>query len=351
MKYPKHKLPLAGYWMAAATLIPLACSDSDSIDPNANTATQNAFHAEQTAVVTTLSQPIWYEAVGTVAPAKTVSIAAQMSGRILEMLVDVGQQVDAETVLFRMDDRTLQAQVAQAQANVDAALAAVTQANAAKDRSERLFAREAATPEQLEATTAAASLAQAAVARANQALLEAQTFLSYAVVKSPMSGVIASRLADAGDLALPGQPILQIHGGGPVDFVAAIRESKIAALPLGSRVLVDFPTLSIRVPAMVYEVQPAGDSTTRSFTIKASLAATPLLRAGMYGKLMLQTGELQVTVVPVAALQREGQLETVMLKTDGGWQRRFVRSGKEIEGGFLEILSGLADGQTIGWAQ
>jgi len=351
MKYPNHKLPLAGIFIAAAALMPLACGDHQRIDSNAKMEVLHDFHAEQTAVVTTLTQPIWYEAVGTVAPAKTVSIAAQMSGRILEMLVEVGLQVDAGTVLFRIDDRALQAQVAQAQANMDATLAAVAQADAAKDRTERLFAREAATQEQVEATTANASLAQAAVASANQALLEAQTFLSYAVVKSPIAGVIASRFADAGDLALPGQPILEIHGGGPVDFVAAIRESKIAALPLGSRVLVAFPTLSIRVPAVVYEVQPAGDSTTRSFTIKASLAATPLLRSGMYGKLMLQTGEVQVTVVPIAALHREGQLETVMLKTDGSWQRRFVRSGKEIEGGFVEILSGLADGQTIGWAR
>jgi RND family efflux transporter MFP subunit len=296
-------------------------------------------------------QPVWYEAVGSIAPATTIAVAPQVNGRILEMLVDVGQKVTAGTMLFRVDDRTIQAQVAQAQAGITAAKASAEQATAAKARVDRLFAREAATPEQVEAASAASAQAQAAVAAAEQALVEAQTYLSYAEVVSPIDGVIAERLARAGDLALPGQAVLQIHGGVEMDFVAAIRESKIDSLSIGSEVQVDFPTPALRVPAVVHELHPAGDPNTRSFTIKASLPAMKLLRPGMYGKLMLQTGELEVTVIPIAALSRVGQLETVMVQTDGGWQRRFVRVGSEVEGGYFEILAGLSDGETIGWIQ
>lgn len=351
MKFFKTKLSPASALLVTAALMPVACSGGDKIDPNAKIEAHHDFHPTQTATVSTLTRPVWYEAVGTVAPALTIGVAPQVNGRILEMLVEVGQEVTAGTVLFRIDDRTIQAQVAQAQAGIAAASAAAEQAAAGKARVDRLFAREAATTEQVEAANAADAQAQAAIAAAKQALVEAQTYLSYSEVISPVDGVIAERSARAGDLALPGQPVLQIHGGVRMDFVAAIRESKIAGIDIGSEVQVDFPTPALRVPAVVHELYPAGDPNTRSFTIKASLPTMKLLRPGMYGKLMMQTGELEVTVIPQAALSRVGQLETVMVQTDGGWQRRFVRVGSELDGTYFEILSGLSDGETIGWIQ
>jgi RND family efflux transporter MFP subunit len=351
MKFPPTKLSPAGVLLVMAALTPLACSDGEKIDPNAKIEAHHDFHPSQTATVSTVAQPIWYEAVGTVEPALTIGVAPQVNGRILEMLVEVGQKVQAGTVLFRIDDRTIQTQVAQAQSGIRAATAAAEQAAAAKERVDRLFAREAATAEQVEAANSANAQAQAAVTTAKQALVAAQTYLSYTEVVSPVDGTIAERSARAGDLALPGHPILKIHGGVKMDFVAAIRESKIEGISVGSEVQVDFPTLTLRVPAVVHELHPAGDPATRSFTIKASLPTVKMLRPGMYGKLMLKTGELEVTVIPQAALSRVGQLETVMVQTDGGWQRRFVRVGNEIEGGYFEILSGLSNGETIGWIQ
>jgi HlyD family secretion protein len=332
-----------------AVLTPLACSGEDSIDPNTDVTVEHDFTATQTVAVSTLTIPVWYEAVGSVEAAETIDVAPQLDGRILEMAVEVGAKVKAGDVLFRLDDRNLKARVAQAQAGVSAAGAVSDQANAALERVNRLFKQEAATAEQQEAAIAAASQAEAGVAQAQQAVLEAQTFLSYAIVQSPVDGVVAERLAEAGDLALPGQVALRIYGGVEMDFVAAIRESKIEGVEVGSEVQVDFPTPGLRVAAVVHELRPAADPATRSFTIKASLPLMKLLRPGMYGKLMLQTGELQVTVIPMAAVSRVGQLETVMVKSDGAWQRRFVRTGSELESDFIEILSGLSDGETIGW--
>lgn len=332
-----------------AVLTPLACSGEDRIDPNTDVTVENDFTATQTTTVSTLTIPVWYEAVGTVEAAETIDVAPQLDGRILQMEVGVGAEVKAGDVLFRLDDRNLKARVAQAQAGVSAAGAVADQANAALERVNRLFKLEAATAEQQEAAIAAASRAEAGVSQAQQAVLEAQTFLSYAIVQSPVDGVVAERLADAGDLALPGQVALRINGGVTMDFVAAIRESRIEGVEVGSEVQVDFPTPGLRVTAVLHELRPAADPATRSFTIKAGLPIMKLLRPGMYGKLMLQTGELQVTVIPSAAVSRVGQLETVMVQSDGSWRRRYVRSGDELEDGFIEILSGLSDGETIGW--
>jgi len=351
MKFFHNKLSPASVMLLAAALTPIACSGGDKIDPNAEIQAHQDFNPSQKAIVRTLEQPIWYQAVGTVAPARSISVSPQVSGRILEMLVEVGQEVSLGTVLFRIDQRTLQAQVAQAQAGIAAATAAAEQAAAGKLRADRLFAREAATAEQVEAANAEDAQAQAAVAVAKQALVEAQTYSSYSEMTSPVDGVIAARFARAGDLALPGNPVLQIESGVEMDFVAAVRASQIDEIRIGSEVQVEFPTPALRVSAVVHELDPSGDPNTRSFTIKASLPNGKLLRPGMYGKLMLETGKLEVMVIPKAALSREGQLETVMVQAGGGWQRRFVQVGREIDSTYFEILSGLSVGETIGWVQ
>ena len=338
---------------AAAFLLVLsltACGNGSKIDPAQRVEISRDFSATHTAEVMAVTQPVWYEAVGTVAPANTVNIAPQVNGRILEVLVDVGQKIQAGATLLRIDDRAIQARVGQAQSAVVAATAGAEQASEARKRVERLFEREAATPEQIEAVTAADLQAQAALQQAAQALIEAKTNLGFTQIDSPVDGVVAQRWVDAGDLALPGQPVLQIHGGD-FDFVAAIRESEVTRLQEGSKVDVFFPAIELRLPATVYELSPAGDPNTRSVTIKANLPASELLRAGMYGKLIVQVDELQVIAVPAPAISRVGQLETVMVKTAHGWQRRFVRSGTQLDDGSLEILSGLSVGEMIGWSQ
>jgi len=335
--------------LLVATLLPIACSGGDKIDPHAKIEAHHDFNPSQKAIVGSRVQPIWYQAVGTVAPARSIRVSPQVSGRILEMLVEVGQEVSEGTILFRIDDRSIEAQVGQAQAGIAAATAAAEQAAAGKARADRLFAREAATAEQVEAAHAEDAQAQAAVVVAKQALVEAQTYSSYSEMTSPVDGVIAARFARAGDLALPGNPVLQIDSGVEVDFVAAVRASQIDEIHLGSEVQVEFPTLGLRLPAVVHELKPAGDPNTRSFTIKASLPNEKLLRPGMYGKLMIETGDLEVMVIPKEALSREGQLETVMVQVDGTWQRRFVQVGSEIDSTYFEVLSGLSVGETIGW--
>jgi len=349
MKFSLPRSLFATSLFLAIAAAPLACSGKERIDPNSAPTVQRDYQPTEKVKVTTLTMPVWYEAVGTVEAGETIDVAPQLDGRILSMEVEVGATVKAGEVLFRLDDRSLQARVAQAEAGVEAAQAGADRAAAAKDRVERLLEREAATAEQHEAAIAADSQAQAALSGAQQVLTEAQTFLSYTTVVSPADGVIAERLADTGDMALPGQVAMRIHGGVAMDFVAAIRESRIEGVQLGSEVQVDFPTPGLKVAAVVHELRPAADPATRSFTIKARLPTMKLIRPGMYGKLMVQTGELQVTVIPAIAVSRVGQLETVMVLAESGWQRRFVRVGRELDGGFVEILSGLSDGETIGW--
>jgi len=69
---------------------------------------------------------------------------------------------------------------------------------------------------------------------------------------------------------------------------------------------------------------------------------------GMFGRLRLPVGEREVVRVPAAAIERIGQLETVLLLGDGSWSRRLITTGAAFPDGAVEVLSGLAGGETIG---
>jgi hypothetical protein len=68
----------------------------------------------------------------------------------------------------------------------------------------------------------------------------------------------------------------------------------------------------------------------------------------MFGRLRLPVGQRQVVRIPAAAVVRVGQLETVLLEWEGRWERRLVTTGNALAEGAVEVLSGLAGGETIG---
>ena len=82
--------------------------------------------------------------------------------------------------------------------------------------------------------------------------------------------------------------------------------------------------------------------------MRVNLSAAPGVYPGMFGRLRLPVGEREVVRVPAAAVERVGQLETVLLQGDGRWSRRLITTGAALPDGAVEVLSGLAGGETIG---
>ena len=98
---------------------------------------------------------------------------------------------------------------------------------------------------------------------------------------------------------------------------------------------------------------PAADPLSRTFTVRADLPRTEGVYPGMFGRLRIPLGEREAVRVPAAAVKRVGQLETVVVRTDGEvegarWERRLVTTGATGDDGWVEALSGLVGGETVG---
>ncbi len=135
---------------------------------------------------------------GTLKPVKVVNVGAQISGRISALHADFNDTVTEGQVLAELDDSLLKAQLAQSEAQLASAEAQLTLAKVNDARARNLASRGAGA--KADADTAAANLeiAMAAVGAAKAKVDIDRVNLSYAIIRSPVSGVVMSRDVDVG---------------------------------------------------------------------------------------------------------------------------------------------------------
>jgi multidrug efflux pump subunit AcrA (membrane-fusion protein) len=108
------------------------------------------------------------------------------------------------------------------------------------------------------------------------------------------------------------------------------------------------PAARTSVRGTVGEILPSADPQSRTFEVRVNFDPVAGVHPGMFGRLLVPIGDREVVRVPAAAIDRTGQLETVLVQSDGIWTRRLVTTGAVLADGFLEVLSGLEGGETIG---
>jgi HlyD family secretion protein len=149
---------------------------------------------------------------GTLSAHTTVLVGAQVSGRIVELHADFNDHVTKGQLIAKLDESVLKAQIQQAQANLDQAMANIAKAKVADMDGKRQFDRQTKlreqqlvadlSVEQAEVTWKSASAnLQSMIAQQEQAkaqLDQTKLNLSYATIYSPVDGVVLSRAVDVG---------------------------------------------------------------------------------------------------------------------------------------------------------
>jgi RND family efflux transporter MFP subunit len=270
------------------------------------------------------------DVVGTVHPKLHSVIEAKVSGRIEKMLVTPGQQVRKGDLLAQLDAREIQAKL-------DQALAVRQQTESELNRYETLRAKQVITPAEFEAVQSRYQVAVAAAA-------EAEAMLSYAKIVAPFDGLVTRKLADVGDLAAPGKPLIELEDPKVLQFEAAVPEAIVGKVALGAKLPVRI--MSKEREAVVSEIAPSGDPGSRTFLVKLDLPSAAELRAGQFGRLEIPVSETNVLRAPASAVIQRGQMELVFVVTDGRARLRIVRTGKRF-GNEIELLSGVSAGEEV----
>jgi RND family efflux transporter MFP subunit len=288
----------------------------------------------------------WQEAPGLVVSREQPQVAAQTTGRILEVRAAPGDRVRSGQVLAVLDDAELRSRLGQAQDNLAAIQAQYRQAETDLHRFQNLVGRQVVPVRQFDQIKARYETLQAQVQQARQAVSEAQASCRYGRVVSPGNGLVAEKMIDAGDLATPGKPLFTIFDPRQMRLEAQVGEQYGPALHPGGPAKIAIPSLNLELETAIDEIVAQAASASRTFLVKAPLPSRPELRPGMFGRLYFDGRERQVLLIPAAAVRHIGQLETVQVVGPEGVTWRQIRTGKTY-GTNVEVLAGLQAGEKI----
>lgn len=285
---------------------------------------------------------------GTLRPLREATLSSRVLGTISEILVHEGSRVKEGEVVVRVSAPELASRSAAAREGVASAEARVAQARRDLARMEALASREAATLVEVENARTALVLGEADVARARQSAAAEAQVAGQSVLRAPFAGIVLERLADPGDQAAPGVPLLRVADDSAFRLEAAVDERDAAALALGGEAVAIFDAVSLEVPGTIDEIVPSSDATSRTQSIKLRLEPAAGLRTGLFGRLRIDAGSRDAVLVPEEAVTRSGGLTTVRLIAEDGILRlRTVRLGEQVEPGWLEVLGGLQGGERL----
>lgn len=266
---------------------------------------------------------------------KQATVATQVAGRIIDVRVDAGQKVSTGQLLMQVDAR-------EAAENVAGARAQLVQAEANYQRTLNLFQKKFVSQAALDAAEAQLKSARA---QANAAGASA----SHAAVTAPITGVVAQRHAELGDLAVLGKPLVTVFDPKSLRAVTAVPQAKLAEVRRAQSAQVEIvePSGRRRIAGTRVEILPTIDTQSRTATVRVYLPEGEGLLPGMAARVFFIAGEAKKLTVPAAAILRRGEISTVYVIRDGKAVLRQVRLGEATADGEVEVLAGLSAGETI----
>lgn len=170
--------------------------------------------------------------IGTVQSLHSVVLRPQVSGVVTEVLFDEGQQVQKGQLLARIDDRTIVANLRQAEAEKARNEAQLRAARLDQSRYNNLLAEEAISRQTVEQQAALVEQLEAAI-RANEATIAAQRVqLSYTQITSPVTGRVGLRRIDAGNLVQAGDAngLVAVTQVDPISVIFTLPQELLVTL-------------------------------------------------------------------------------------------------------------------------
>ena len=306
--------------------------------------------------------PDTVEATGTVRAALSAQLSSQVMGTITRVNAHEGDHIRRGEVLVSIDESQQQAAYTSAKAGLQATQESIAAADAdyalaeaTMKRYQMLYDKKSLSPQEydevktkLAAAQARRDAAHASRTQAEAGVSQASTAMSFTKVRAPFDGVVTSKLAEPGAMAVPGVPLLIVEDPSRFRLEAQVDESKVGAVKLGDTVRVSIDSLGDRaIEGKVTQIVPAADPASRTVTVKIDLPSNPQIRSGLFGRAYFLRGHREAIQVPKSAVLRRGQLQAVyVVGSDQVAALRFITVGNTSDDQ-VEVLSGLQNGDRI----
>ena len=285
---------------------------------------------------------------------KRSTVSAETSGRIMEVNFDIGDHVQAGSVLVRIASAEQQSQFAATEAQQSEAEARLQEAKTEYERIQGVYEKKLVAKSALDKAAADLKAAQQRYQAATARVKQAREQLRYTVVKAPYSGVVVDRFVELGELVAPGKPVMTGLSLKELRAAVQIPQSLMDQMETIKKVRLlfsqtngDGQSKERSVESQRVQLSPQADPRTHTFMARAYLPEDiPGLYPGMYAKMAVVTGETKTLLVPEQAIVHRSELTAVYVVNDANVHLRQVRIGSR-EDGHVEIVAGLEVGEQV----
>ena len=344
--------------------------------------------------------PRFFEASGSLAPNEQTDVAAETSGKVVAVGVDIGSSVRRGQMIVKLDDADFRLRVQQAQAQLEQAIATLHQneakiglrpgqkfnpenvpevaaARSALDLAERNLRRyeklvetgdisratydqqksqrdqmaeqHQALIHQAQQNYATVANSQAAVNAAQTQVSLAKRNLTYTVVAAPMAGYVSDRPADVGEYVSPQQKVATIVSVNPLRVRIDIPEQAITQIHVGESVSVSVAAYTDRnFAGRIARVSPSVTASSRTLTVEAEVQnPNAELKPGQFATIRILLPQSEPAIlVPQRALRTISGSTYVFVIKNGFAEQRLVQPG-QTEGDLVELKTGVKADETV----
>jgi RND family efflux transporter MFP subunit len=344
--------------------------------------------------------PRFFEASGSLAPNEQTDVAAETSGKVVAVGVDIGSSVRRGQMIVKLDDADFRLRVQQAQAQLEQAIATLHQneakiglrpgqkfnpenvpevaaARSALDLAERNLRRyeklvesgdisratydqqksqrdqmaeqRQALVHQAQQNYATVANSQAAVNAAQTQVSLAKRNLTYTVVAAPMAGYVSDRPADVGEYVSPQQKVATIVSVNPLRVRIDIPEQAITQIHVGESVSVSVAAYTDRnFAGRIARVSPSVTASSRTLTVEAEVQnPNAELKPGQFATIRILLPQSEpALLVPQRALRTISGSTYVFVIKNGFAEQRLVQPG-QTEGDLVELKTGVKPDETV----
>jgi membrane fusion protein (multidrug efflux system) len=290
------------------------------------------------------------EATGQLLAKERAQIAAEVGGRVTEILIDEGGAAEQGAGVLTIDPERRALERDSARARVTETNAALREQEREHKRIQELHQRGVASQTQLDQAETQLKLAHSRRSAAEAELGMQARALADAIVKAPFSGLVADRLVSRGEYVAPGQKLFELVSLDPIEVEFHLSEVDSSRVKVGNEVdvrVAPFPDETF--PASVTIVSPTIDSRTRTLRVKAQLENKDgRLRPGLFARVDLGIAKREGVpmIAEEAVLQRADGAVVFRAAADNRVERRVIEVGAHHDG-MVEVVSGLAPGDLV----
>lgn len=293
--------------------------------------------------------PLTVALAGPLQAVRTALVKARIGGELQGLTAREGDTVKAGQVLGHIDPTEVQARLRQANQQAQAAKAQVDIAQRAYDNNAALVTQGFISSTALVSSQANLAAAQATYSAAQAGADVAAKGLADSVLRAPISGQIAQRLAQPGERVGVEARIVEIVDLSQLELAAGLSVADAMQVRVGQIAALQVEASTASIAARVVRINPSTAAGSRAVMVYLLVEPQGGLRHGQYAQGTLTVGSVPSTVIPLTAVRTDQPQPYVQVVQDNKVRHVPVQPGarSEVDGQMLVAVRGVAAGSSV----